>query len=328
MELSSDWRNYCSPIQDQGECGSCTAFGSIGAWEPNIRILEGNPTDPLKLSERDLFFCSGGTCENGNTPKAVLDWAQSNGTCSEACLPYGDVSNGTDYPCGARICASPVYTKIVSWTPITSVTQMKALLAKGPLVTTMICHQSFMNYVSGVYHNLGASDPIVGGHMIAIVGYDDTKGAWLLRNSWGTEWGMAGYCWIKYGDSNIDNTMYQIVPTTPAPPISVPFSVTASDSEDRITRVWAVFVDTKPGNYKGSGTWAAGKPAFRAVSRQGKTKSTTLSLTSGQHTIYFIVSQSGGPKYGSYSGTATINGTSFPFSGVTCGSSAYFSITV
>ena len=40
-------------------------------------------------------------------------------------------------------------------------------------------------------------------HAIALIGWDDTKGAWLLRNSWGTDWGMGGYMWIKYNSNNV-----------------------------------------------------------------------------------------------------------------------------
>jgi hypothetical protein len=83
-----------------------------------------------------------------------------------------------------------------------------------------------MNYVSGVYHNLGNSDPILGGHCIAVIGYSDELGAWKIRNSWGTGWGEKGYCWIKYGDSGIDSEMWEVIPTLdkpdPEPPTPSP----------------------------------------------------------------------------------------------------------
>jgi hypothetical protein len=189
-----------------------------------------------------------------------------------------------------------------------------------------------MNYVSGVYHNLGANDPVVGGHMIAIVGYSDALGAWLLRNSWGTEWGMAGYCWIKYGDSDIDNTMYQIVPTTPTPPppvTSVPISITAYDLRDIFyVRTWAVFVDKPPGAYLGNSKWAAGAPVFSILGRSGAKESGTLPITSGTHTVYFVISQSGGTRYRTYSGTVTIDETAYPYAGVTAKTPASFTVTI
>jgi len=210
----TDWRSYCSPIRDQGDCGSCTAFGTIGAWEALIRILEPNRNIYLDLSEADLFACSGGTCDGGNTVEATLDQTLK-GVCLEYCLPY----EPRDRSCGEDRCIDwrEGARALQSWERIENIHQMKALLDKGPLAGTMAVHQSFLNYVSGVYHSLGPFDPVVGYHMIAIVGYDDTLGAWLLRNSWGTGWGMDGYCWIRYGDSEIDVEMYVLEPG-PLPP--------------------------------------------------------------------------------------------------------------
>ncbi len=218
MSGRSDWRPYCSPIRDQGECGSCTAFGTIGAWEPLIRIKEANPNDPIDLSERDLFTCSWGTCEFGNTPDNVLNRALT-GVCSESCCPY----DGVDHICGQGRCADWWVDgkKLKSWRRVTDTAEMKSLLDhNGPLASTMTVHQSFLNYISGVYHSLGDQDPILGRHMIARVGYDDSLGAWLIRNSWGSNWGMEGYCWIKYGDSDIDVESYYLEldgPISPTP---------------------------------------------------------------------------------------------------------------
>jgi len=210
----TDWRAYCSPIRDQGDCGSCTAFGTIGAWESLIRIKESNPSLDIDLSESDLFACSGGTCSGGNTVEATLNQALS-GVCLESCLPY----EPRDRSCGQDRCGEWWNTgkKLSSWKPVNNQGEMRARLDKGPLAGTMAVHQSFLNYLGGVYHSLGPSDPIVGYHMIAIVGYNDTLGAWLLRNSWGTGWGMVGYCWIKYGDSEIDVEMYALEPDGPIP---------------------------------------------------------------------------------------------------------------
>lgn len=215
-----DWRNMCTPIRDQGSCGSCTAFGSIGCWEANLKILLHLDAD---LSERDLFFCSGGLCEFGNTVENTLNRA-IRGIATEECCPYIAVDSG----CGSGRCSEWWLNgfKLESWLSINAIEQMKEALKQGPLVGVMDVHESFLHYISGVYHSLGADDPVVGGHCITIVGYDDSLGAWLIRNSWGTGWGMQGYCWIQYGDSAINDIMYQIVlsaykpdpdPPTPSP---------------------------------------------------------------------------------------------------------------
>jgi C1A family cysteine protease len=228
---SANWQSACQPIQDQGNCGSCTGFGTIGTWEPCIKIANGVS---IKLSEADIFFCSGGTCEDGNTVEAPLDYAIATGVASEACDPYpaNTYNNGVDCACGQGRCSQGASTgaKLKSYTLINNVTAMKSALDVAPLVTTMTVHESFMSYVSGVYHSLGNNDPIDGGHCIAVVGYSDANQAWLCRNSWGTGWGMSGYFWIAYGDSDIDdNGMYQLVVTpapTPVPPTPTQVNLT------------------------------------------------------------------------------------------------------
>jgi C1A family cysteine protease len=216
MSGKSDWRQYCSPIQDQGDCGSCSAFGTTGVMEAIIRIKDNFPAENVKLSEQDVLACSGGSCEYGNTMPPVFD-KLIRGVATEDCCPYQAVTTS----CGDGRCDNWWLTgkKISAETDITDVAKMKQLLDTHPLVTTMMVHESFFHYAgSGVYHSLGPQDAEVGGHCVGIVGYDDQLGAWILRNSWGKGWGVQGYCWIAYGDSNVDDTMYDLTPDGPVSP--------------------------------------------------------------------------------------------------------------
>ena len=137
------------------------------------------------------------------------------GVCVEECCPY----DARDHRCGEGRCSDWWMTgkRLDGWYDVTDVGKMKVLLRGGPLVGVMAVHQSFLSYLDGVYHSLGWMDPIVGYHCVGIVGYSDEMGAWLLRNSWGESWGMAGYCWIQYGDSEIDQVMYNLVLDGPIP---------------------------------------------------------------------------------------------------------------
>jgi C1A family cysteine protease len=213
---SHDRKKWMGLIRDQGSCGSCTGFGTIKTWEGCIRIIENNPDSLIDLSERDFFFCAGGTCSSGNDMNTVLNFARDTGTCIEECCPY----DGIDHSCGEGRCENWWVNgkKLKSWKEITNVDEMKSILKIMPLVGTMMVHQSFVNYKSGVYHSLGLADPILGGHCISIIDYDDELGAWLIANSWGIDWGESGYAWIKYGDSEIDFSMYQIIPNGEIPP--------------------------------------------------------------------------------------------------------------
>jgi len=185
-------------------------------WEAVIRILNGNKNDPIKLSESHLFFCSGGTCNGGNTVSKTLNQCKK-GVCLESSLPYRDV----DQTCGQGIANNWWLTarKLASWQSTADRNQMKTWLLQGPLVTTMTVHESFFNYVSGIYKSQGAQDPVAGGHCIGTFGGQDALEYWIDRNSW-NGWGENGYFRIAYGDSACDKAMYKLVPSSdpvPAP---------------------------------------------------------------------------------------------------------------
>ena len=213
-----DWREYCTPIKDQGLCGACTAFGTIGAMEALLNIVSSVKVD---LSESHLFFCADGDCFTGAYMHKVLDRAKDY-ICREECWPYKPYNQ----PCKLEPCRNwkqGAY-RIKAWQYVYDVKRMKQLLQTGPLVGVMKVYQSFMHYKSGVYSPV-ENDAFLGYHCVTVVGYDDSKGAWLIRNSWSTDWGMDGYAWIKYGTCDIDKVMYYIeIDPEPAEPInSQPF---------------------------------------------------------------------------------------------------------
>ena len=229
---ASEWSAWAYPAQDQGNCGDCPSFGNTGVWETLLRIAAKDPNLDCKLSESHLFFCSGGTCDAGNTVAATLNQAMK-GVCLESCLPYKDV----DQACAAGICANWWLNakKLAGWNAITDPVAIKVLLDSEPLNCTMAVHQSFMNYVSGIYQNLGPSDPIVGYHDIGNLGYSDALAADLIRNSWGPGWGAGcivngqarpGYCWIAYGELDTERQQLILsndpVPTPGPSPTPIP----------------------------------------------------------------------------------------------------------
>jgi PKD repeat protein len=102
--------------------------------------------------------------------------------------------------------------------------------------------------------------------------------------------------------------------TSPPSAQNVSFSVTASDSEDPYLRYWTLLVD--------------GQTISSTTQDSGATVTANATLQPGSHTLEIEISQSGGPSYGTYSGTAVINGQSHPFSGVDINDPANVSFTV
>lgn len=198
-----------TPIRDQGACGSCWAFGAIGAFECGIRIRGGGGQD---LSEQWLVSCTtAGTCSGGwhttsfeyLMPNGRQDPCGGSGAVMEASFPY----KASDLPCGCPYTHPyPLHTWAVVGQPgqIASVEQIKqAVLDHGPVATCVYVNSAFQSYRRGVFN--ACEDQWVN-HVVVIIGWDDTKGAngaWRIRNSWGIGWGEGGYMWIEYGCSRI-----------------------------------------------------------------------------------------------------------------------------
>lgn len=205
-----DWRNkdgvnYSSPILNQANCGSCVAFSAIGALETQMNIVNKTPHSPWSYSPQHLFSCGGGACQNGWHPMMAVQFLQKTGVPDETCFPYQSGGDGKDLAC-SQTCsdASKRSLRITGYSQPSFFFQdanaVKQALLKGPLMTTMMVYEDFLFYKSGVYkHTTGDQ---LGGHAITLVGWDDNQKAWILRNSWGEDWGEKGYFRVAYDDSS------------------------------------------------------------------------------------------------------------------------------
>ena len=227
---SFDWRNHSgsdwtTPVKDQGQCGSCWAFSAVGVSEAVINIASGNPNLDLDLSEQYLVTdcaLSAGACDGGSKSQA-LDYIRDYGIPDEGCLPYLDGDGCTysflgmcdffqctysmggecsDYRCSDRCSdwASRLHT-IDSNTYLGSYpsenTMKAALIAHGPLAVSMNMDGSFNP--NQVYTCLNNNNT---GHAVVVVGYDDAGGYWIVKNSWGDDWGPEGNGYFKVAYNN------------------------------------------------------------------------------------------------------------------------------
>jgi len=207
-----DWRNsLCSnpdgairvtPMRDQGNCGSCWAFATTGALESYI-LRKGSGAPPCdsssncNLSEQMLVSCSGAGSCNGGYMTGASDYIRSTGLVKEGCFPYA----ATNLAC-SLLCNAPVF-KIGGWSYVTttkpSAQAIKNALAYGPLPTSMTVFSDFYYYKEGVYKRIKKSK-YKGNHAVLIVGYDDANQCFIVKNSWGTDWGESGYFRIAYSE--------------------------------------------------------------------------------------------------------------------------------
>ncbi|HUW62642.1 MAG TPA: C1 family peptidase [Candidatus Bathyarchaeia archaeon] len=210
-----DWRalDGCTPVKNQLWCGSCWAFATVGTLECSIRIKDGDVVD---LSEQWLINCNQET-----DPPHVLggSWGCDGGwfahqyhmeTAFDPCGGSGAVLESACHYTGADgACACPyVHTYAIDdWAyigdsetiPDTNAIK-QAIIEYGPVTASVYVDSAFRAYTDGVFN---ASENQEVNHAIVLVGWDDSAGAWILRNSWSDGWGEGGYMLIEYGCSNV-----------------------------------------------------------------------------------------------------------------------------
>ena len=197
-----DLRQYCSPIEDQGQLGSCTSFALAGNIEFDDKKPDGVWADVSHLfiyyNERVLENTV--TSDSGANLRDGIKSLAKQGVCSESLWAY-DIAKFTTKPSTACY-ADGLNHKITSYYALNNQNDMLTCIASGfPFVFGFTVYESFeTNAVAntGIVPRPRKGERVVGGHAVCCVGYDQTLKRFLCRNSWGTGWGMKGYFTIPY----------------------------------------------------------------------------------------------------------------------------------
>jgi C1A family cysteine protease len=199
-----DWRNYrgrnnVTPIKDQGNCGSCVAFGTVAALESMVLVEHDVPLD---LSEAELLFCGGGSC-GGWWPDSAVAYVKSRGVALESCFPY----QPKDMPCATCSERDGEAIQALDSIVINGIEQREQYLREvGPMIAVFAVYQDFYSYRSGIYSHVSGN--LVGYHCVEVIGFVDVPEFfkfWICKNSWGTGWGDNGFFCIRYGQCGIDS---------------------------------------------------------------------------------------------------------------------------
>lgn len=224
----ADMRDYgiVTPPRKQQPCGACWAFATVAGLETAVLLKNGFSggidANTLHLSEEQVLSCTGGgiplvtgnNCGGGLSPSAAhyvtyhsivpeTNWPYTHTQDPNQCQriqnqssPYRARQWGYVCPNGPFPCIYPSPSEI-----------KQAIVRYGSVISGISATVSFENYSGGIYdENQGASasGPIpTPNHVIQIVGWDDDQQAWLIKNSWGTPWGMGGFAWVAYNTNNI-----------------------------------------------------------------------------------------------------------------------------
>ncbi|MEA9357972.1 C1 family peptidase [Bacteriovorax sp. PP10] len=206
-----DWRNvegvnWLGSVMDQGNCGSCVAFASVATLEAQYRINSTLPWLTPTFSPQQLFNCGGGACDMGWFPSSAASFLKNKGVVDSSCAPYASGSTGEDVQCKKNFCQNQTERtyRIANFNSPSGgggvSSKVKEALKKGPLVTTLTVYEDFMVYSSGVYKSV--SNKRVGGHAVSLVGFNDEGRYWIVRNSWGPDWGENGFIRVSYDDKS------------------------------------------------------------------------------------------------------------------------------
>ncbi|XP_047735534.1 dipeptidyl peptidase 1-like [Hyalella azteca] len=221
LPTSFDWRdvdgvNYVTPVRDQASCGSCYIFASAAMLESRLRIKTNFSRSDI-LSTQDVVSCSriSEGCAGGFPYLIAGRYAQDQGFVAEECNPYlgeDTATCGTDVSCGRTYVSDYKYLGGY-YGGCTEEEMLENLLTEGPLAVGFEVTADFYLYSEGIYvHGVGNVkadfDPfIVVNHAVLVVGYgvDEASGMkyWIVKNSWGQDWGEQGYFRIRRGTNEV-----------------------------------------------------------------------------------------------------------------------------
>jgi C1A family cysteine protease len=208
-----DWRNrdgvnYITTPQDQGVCNSCWAFATTALVEAMVRIEHGVWT---KRSEADVHSGVGALCADYGSADEALAWMAGMpqpwdqqhlhqnppGIADWACGPYEDRDPTIRTRCADRDGRA---THVPPFQALGTMEDQKRWLDRyGPLVATFVLYSDFGTWrpmEKGTVYQWDGMKDSVGNHLALVVGYDDNKQAWIIKNSWGKQWGEDGFAYI------------------------------------------------------------------------------------------------------------------------------------
>ncbi|XP_029104318.1 cathepsin S-like [Scleropages formosus] len=200
---SVDWRTkgLVSPVRDQGSCGSCWAFATVGTLEgqmarKNCRMI---PLSPQNLMDCSVRYGNHG-CKGGHMRNALNYVIRNKGIDSDQFYPYKAKEGKCRYSVQGKAGHCSTY-RVLPWGDEKALQYTVATV--GPVAVSIDATHSFVRYGKGIYHDPRCTQ--TPNHAVLVVGYGTHRGQdyWLVKNSWGTDWGENGYVRMARNKKNL-----------------------------------------------------------------------------------------------------------------------------
>jgi len=203
---------FCSPIQDQKKSSSCVAHAVCGALEyleavalkQEVEIFQAyfQPISRLFVYYNARKIDGNQSFDQGAQIRNAIMGIRQNGICRETLWPF-DLTQICTEPSSVAYLEAIEHKILYGYSlDNKDLNALKTCLACGyPFVFGADLCQSFMSdevEKTGIIPMPSSTENFVGGHAMLCVGYNDLTKQFLIRNSWGEEWGLKGYAWMPY----------------------------------------------------------------------------------------------------------------------------------
>lgn len=207
-----DWRENgidVGEVGDQERCNLCWAFASIDAMQISRRLLAMRDNKTFEQKERPSVRQMVACMVKDPEKHCKMNWhGEAFSFMVKSGLPLGGITKYKVSEAKLWDCDAETSIKALTWDFVSAKPQetapteeiKRAIIQYGSVVSMISFDNCYYLYGGGIFNE---ERFINGSHLVLIIGWDDAKGAWLVKNSHGKEWGEGGFGWIKYRSNNI-----------------------------------------------------------------------------------------------------------------------------